>query len=277
MVYADSKNLTTIFAVLKSNVGTHIREPTKEESAHLAYLKQTEEQTYKKAIVCVISSLLAQLVAKNDQKVTAQNRTLFDSKHGVPPVSIQSYLERIIQYAPCSPECFFVCLMYIDRVISSTNFLVTSLNIHRLLITSIMLASKLFDDTVYNNKHFSIVGGIEVGELNILELAFLHMLGFRLVVDGDKFLRYQTLVEKLYAVNYLENSEANSANYEAIATSPTTPRRKALFDTLQRSKSCVSIGFSNKPRPEKEKPAAVTNVKVSNLHRSLSFFSAEAS
>ena len=49
------------------------------------------------------------------------------------------------------------------------DFVISSLNVHRLLITSIMLASKFFDDVYYNNAYYARVGGISNSEVNSLE------------------------------------------------------------------------------------------------------------
>jgi hypothetical protein len=69
-----------------------------------------------------------------------------------PAISIKDYLQRVAKYAACSGECFVLALVYIDRIIQSNpTFVVNSLNIHRLLITSIMLAAKFFDDQYFNN------------------------------------------------------------------------------------------------------------------------------
>ena len=45
------------------------------------------------------------------------------------------------------------------------DFVISSLNVHRLLITSIMLASKFFDDVYYNNAYYARVGGISNTEV----------------------------------------------------------------------------------------------------------------
>jgi hypothetical protein len=42
---------------------------------------------------------------------------------------------RINKYAKCSPNCFIVALIYIDRLIEIRNIVLTSLNVHRILIT----------------------------------------------------------------------------------------------------------------------------------------------
>ena len=61
--------------------------------------------------------------------------------------------------------------------------MISSLNVHRLLITSIMLASKFFDDVYYNNAYYARVGGISNSELNSLEMEFLKMSSFALFVQ----------------------------------------------------------------------------------------------
>lgn len=187
---------------------------------------------------------------------------------GAPSISIEAYLERVIQHTRCSPECFIVCLIYLDRLIGATGLLITSLNVHRFLITSIMLASKLYDDVIYNNRHFSLVGGIEVTELNLLELSFLNILEFRLTVDSEIFQKYKTLVEKLYAFAHPEK-ETVSPNYEAIATSPVFTRKKAfqVFGALRRSKSCVSIGFS-KPKALRNKDPSTSTAPLPEIDTS---------
>jgi hypothetical protein len=40
-----------------------------------------------------------------------------------------------VKYTPCSKECYYVACIYIDRIIENNDLLVTSLNVHRLLIT----------------------------------------------------------------------------------------------------------------------------------------------
>ena len=45
------------------------------------------------------------------------------------------------------------------------DFVISSLNVHRLLITAIMLASKFFDDVYYNNAYYARVGGTSNAEV----------------------------------------------------------------------------------------------------------------
>mmetsp|Transcript_13785 Transcript_13785/g.29068 ORF Transcript_13785/g.29068 Transcript_13785/m.29068 type:complete len:203 (-) Transcript_13785:534-1142(-) len=144
-------------------------------------------------IVGVISKLLTDLVARNDQlPLTPTQVTPFHSSKP-PTISVKSYLEdRILKYAGCSEETFILALIYIDQVVQfNPDFVISSLNVHRLLITSIMLASKFFDDIYYNNAYYARVGGISNTEVNSLEMEMLRMISFSLFVQPDHYERYR--------------------------------------------------------------------------------------
>jgi hypothetical protein len=84
-----------------------------------------------------------------------------------------------------------LALVYIDRIIQGNpTFVVNSLNIHRILITSIMLAAKFFDDVYYNTPYYAKVGGVSPQELNVLEVDFLFMANFSLYVDTESYSKY---------------------------------------------------------------------------------------
>jgi len=71
------------------------------------------------------------------------------------------------------------------------DFVICSLNVHRLLITSVMLASKFFDDVYYNNAYYARVGGISNTEVNSLEMEMLRMISFSLFVEPEAYERYR--------------------------------------------------------------------------------------
>jgi hypothetical protein len=97
---------------------------------------------------------------------------------------------RIHKYASCSNECFILALIYIDRLIQSNNFLLTELNVHRVVITAVLLAAKFFDDAYYNNAYYAKVGGVLVSEMNGLEVDFLFRINFTLHVKPEVFAKY---------------------------------------------------------------------------------------
>jgi hypothetical protein len=154
------------------------------------------DQERGKAITRILAAVLGNLVAKNDQDAAiAQGEggtpvvTKFHALRA-PSISIQDYLDRIFKYASCSCECFVLSLIYIDRVIQRQDFVINSLNIHRIIITSVMLSAKFFDDHYFKNAFYAKVGGVPCSEINSLEVEFLFLINFSLHVSPDNYARY---------------------------------------------------------------------------------------
>ncbi|XP_039018078.1 cyclin-U1-1-like [Hibiscus syriacus] len=164
-------------------------------------------------VLTIISTVLENLVARNDRLVevlsegldgggsaaaAAQGKGL-KAFHGVraPNISIPKYLERIYKYTDCSPSCFVVAYVYIDRLLhKAPDSLIVFMNVHRLLVTSIMVASKMNDDSHYNNAFYARVGGLRNAEVNRLELELLFLLDFGVTVSSPVFKSYCFHLEK---------------------------------------------------------------------------------
>jgi hypothetical protein len=69
-------------------------------------------------------------------------------------------------------------------------FCVDSYNVHRLVIAGITVASKFFSDVFYTNSRYAKVGGLPLHELNQLELQFLLLNDFSLVVPVEELQDY---------------------------------------------------------------------------------------
>jgi len=142
------------------------------------------------SLLIALANVLETLIDANKKYQSApQVVTKFQCSYA-PDVSIISYLERIRKYAKCSDCCFVISLIYIDRMIESCNVVLTSLNVHRLLITSIMLSAKFLDDLFYNNAFYAKLGGVSVTELNALEIEFLQKIHFSLYVSPESYWKY---------------------------------------------------------------------------------------
>lgn len=115
--------------------------------------------------------------------------------HALQPPSITpaEYLQRLARYSFCSRSVFVAAFYYLDRVaMQGVDLTVTSLSVHRLLLTAVLLATKYFDDVLYDNAHFAKVGGLDVQELNMLELDMLKVLDFRLHINVRDFEAFES-------------------------------------------------------------------------------------
>jgi len=160
----------------------------------ISFLRSQHEETYKQIIAPVVSYFLTTLVVENDKKPPQRHLGVFNAQNP-PDVSISDYMARIVKYTPCSAECYILSLIFIDRVIQNHQLRVNSYNVHRLLLTTTLMAAKLLDDTTVNNKYYSHVGGIPIKELNNLECKLLGLMNYDLNVSTYSFELYQYELE----------------------------------------------------------------------------------
>jgi hypothetical protein len=118
-------------------------------------------------VVSILSALLQRVAERNDAAAlaaaaegeeeagallattAAEARRPVSAFQGLtkPAISIGGYLERIFRFASCSPSCYVVAYIYLDRFLRRRPALaVDSFNVHRLLITSVLTAVKFVDD-----------------------------------------------------------------------------------------------------------------------------------
>ncbi|ORZ18686.1 cyclin-domain-containing protein, partial [Absidia repens] len=134
----------------------------------------------------------------NNSKSDDGNNSTFTLFHArsIPSIDIYSYLSRILKYCPCANECFLSLLVYFDRMsknalaITGQPFTIDSFNIHRLIISGVMVSSKFFSDIFYTNTRYAKVGGLPVSELNRLELEFLQLNEYNILVSISELQRY---------------------------------------------------------------------------------------
>ncbi|KAK8698094.1 hypothetical protein V6N13_114225 [Hibiscus sabdariffa] len=150
-------------------------------------------------VLSLLSSVLERSIRGNEKLLAASKikdgMTIF---HGTkePSLNVRQYVERIFKYCKCSNSCFVVAIIYIDRFLQRIDAYLTSLNVHRLLITSVLVAAKFMDDQCYNNAYYAKVGGVSRDELNRLEMKLLFDLDFRLHVTTDVFNKYWLKIQQ---------------------------------------------------------------------------------
>jgi hypothetical protein len=141
-------------------------------------------------LIPVMAAILTH-VAERDHSYPLNDRLRPFHSMKVPPISTADYLQRIAKYAYCSPECYIFALVYLDRLVDRVpHCRITPNNVHRLLITSVMVAAKGRDDKYYSNSYYSAIGGVTNAELNKLELSFLSLINYDLYVSPEDCERY---------------------------------------------------------------------------------------
>jgi hypothetical protein len=99
---------------------------------------------------------LLEKITKTNDKIPCSSCTCFHAR-SIPSIDIQAYLTRILKYCPCNNECFLSLLVYFDRMSQREELRIDSYNIHRLVISGIMIASKFFSDVFFTNTRYAKV------------------------------------------------------------------------------------------------------------------------
>lgn len=152
-------------------------------------------------------------------------------------------------------------------------FAVDSYNIHRLVIAGVTVGSKFFSDVFYTNSRYAKVGGLPVHELNQLELQFLLLNDFKLVIPlselqsyADRLLVYATdqgavqtrPVKELGAPGGETQGQAqrrSSQSSSATAAAASTSARGS--SSASSSATTPHATSSSSPRPDRSAAAAV--------------------
>ncbi|KAI8381407.1 cyclin-domain-containing protein [Radiomyces spectabilis] len=179
-------------------------------------------------LVVIVANLLDAIITTNDKLTMERVTTHFDSR-AVPSITVSAYLTRILKYAPFSNEVLLSLLVYFDRIANRHQhaFILDSFNIHRLLISSIVIASKFWSDVFYSNSRYAKVGGLSVHEMNKLEIEFLFLCNFDLHVRledlqtyGNELLAHatyqQSLVERCIVLKKRKSPEEDHGYFHQI-------------------------------------------------------------
>lgn len=224
--------------------------PILDESNHLDIVNHPVDD-----LLLMLSALLQKIIEANDtlhphhyhhaskfhdtNKFTA-NVLAFHGRN-VPAISIHAYLSRILKYCPVTNEVFLTLLVYFDRIakranVNETNegeveeqfndehknsldnqlFVMDSYNIHRLIISGITVASKFFSDIFYKNSRYAKVGGLPLDELNHLELQFLLLLDFKLLIQIEELQRYADLLLKFWRREQAKKKDKDNDGNEEL-------------------------------------------------------------
>ncbi|KAF9161736.1 hypothetical protein DFQ27_002055 [Actinomortierella ambigua] len=189
-------------------------------------------------LTVMIADMLCRLTAHNDQiPLTSANLTRFHSR-APPDISVYEYLRRIVKYTSLERACLLMILIYIDRVCERVRtFTISSLTVHRFIITAVTLAAKAVCDSYCTNTHYAKVGGLSTQELNSLEVAFLELIDWRVAVEGAVLQRYYV------------NLVRQHSRFDIMPGQATLPTPHGHHELQQATTSPLSPSTSGAPPP----------------------------
>lgn len=164
----------------------------------LKFMPEHYETCDVKELVTLISNMLMELIRFNDDIPLKEGRLTRFHSRAPPGISVKDYLQRLTTHATLSPPILLSMVYYIDRLCALyPAFTISSLTVHRFLITSATVASKGLSDSFWTNNTYARVGGVSLKELALLELEFLWRVEWRIVPKPEVLVDYyRSLVER---------------------------------------------------------------------------------
>jgi len=104
---------------------------------------------------------------------------------------IYKFISVIFKVEKLPPECAILCLAYIERLISNTNITLHASNWRRVVLSALILASKVWEDqAVWNVDFLSVFPSVTVQDLRLLEKKLLGYIQYNVNVTGGLYAKY---------------------------------------------------------------------------------------
>jgi len=104
---------------------------------------------------------------------------------------IYNFGKNFIILCRMEKEVSVICLIYLERLILSTSLYLTSLNWKKLLVTALILSSKVWDDESFENSNVAQVFTLySLAEINQMERIFLSFINYEVQVSAREYAKY---------------------------------------------------------------------------------------
>eukprot|EP01063_Lacrimia_lanifica_P032047 TRINITY_DN5404_c0_g1_i5.p2 TRINITY_DN5404_c0_g1~~TRINITY_DN5404_c0_g1_i5.p2 ORF type:complete len:274 (+),score=66.24 TRINITY_DN5404_c0_g1_i5:55-876(+) len=124
--------------------------------------------------------------------------TYYDAEEVV-DLDTADYLKRWSRHLRLPKAVFVVASVYLDRFVEKRKVSITHYNKFRALLCCLVTADKFLNDKCATNRHYAVVGGVELEELNHLERMFLADIRFGLYVSNSLYEQYCEAFEEQLA------------------------------------------------------------------------------
>lgn len=146
----------------------------------------------REAMVANLGTIMEHMVRLSADRAT--DSSVFRSARPLPG-GVGEYVAHLAKYCGCSDECLILTLVYVDRIIKQhRDIAMAPLTCQRLLGAGLTMAVKFHDDQNYTNAYYAQVCGLELLELNNLEVTMLRLLKHRLFVRPEEFEVYRAML-----------------------------------------------------------------------------------
>ena len=175
----------------KDSISYYVKEETEKEKEIRIEANESnnaEESRLESVSNFEIAERLSRIIEEIVDKEQESTNSILDNKT-TPKISIKDYLIRIMKYCKITKSTVVICLALIDRI--PDNFIISLYNVHKIILACMLVSCKMNEDKTHTNFYFSKVGGLNLLELNLIEIDFLTLIEYNIYVDKETYTLYE--------------------------------------------------------------------------------------
>ena len=111
---------------------------------------------------------------------------------------IYYYAKYIVLWSRMEKEIPLIALAYIERLWTKVGILINHWNWRRIMLITLIMASKIWDDESLENVHFPrAMLDLSLKEINSLEKIFLDLISYDLIIKGSEHAKYYFILRTI--------------------------------------------------------------------------------
>lgn len=176
----------------------------------------------------------------------------------IPEITISDYLVHIIKYTKCTNISMVLMIIILQVILQHyPSFHISILTIHRLVLISLLVASKFINEECGENLLFSKISSLSLREINSLETELIFLINFNLHYQLDAYANGHwfiiNTVSKLHPELIKELKEKPQRTpislSSALLSSSTSPSSSSSSSLSSSSSASSSSSTSTSPSP----------------------------
>ena len=177
------------------------------------------DEVERKLTAHVIAIVMESTIAVNLRiPSTNSEKTGFEDANGrTSTAPIVDYLSRIARFTKSTVEAMILALIHLDMYIQRTHRALSLDVVHRLYFASLVVNSKMHDEEWHSNYYYARVAGVSLEELNRLELLFLCVTEFSLIVPRKIYDAYAEVIRDIVCILCVVGEEDGNVILERSA------------------------------------------------------------
>jgi len=171
--------------------------------------------------------------------------------------NIYEFMKALYDCAQFSPECCIICLVYINRLIAFTGMPLHPTNWRPLILCSLLVAQKVWDDKYLSNADFAFIYPFFVTEeINRLEQKFLELIQYNVTVKSSLYAKYYFELRALF-----KNESEFPLSPLDVATAQKLEARseEVKKSEMDRAEKGDKLSMTYQEKPLKSKASAMIN------------------